>query len=132
MTTFALRDLGGSEAVESELLVDGRATGQRVAGRLLEAQFPIASENATVLLVTEDTPYEEALHIHLVNDAGAVLETITVGAPYTPGILKEPRMVSPYELAFDFQRPRRLRVHFPPKGIVRRKYLELSSGNEEL
>jgi hypothetical protein len=131
MNTFTLREVGESDT-ESELVLDGRPTGSRVAGRLLEAQFPIATENATVLLVTDDNPYEEALHIHLVNDVGTVLETITVGAPYTPGILKEPRMMSPYELAFDFQRPRRLRVHFPPKGIVRRKYLELSSGSEEL
>lgn len=58
-----------------------------VDGLRLEAQLEMANER-TLLWLTEDCPFEEALHIYLLDKGGAILDAIEAGSAYSPGILK--------------------------------------------
>lgn len=65
-------------------LPDGaRAT---VAGTVLEAAFRTPG-GCLLLWLTEDAPYDERLHIHLLDRTGAVLDGIVSSAHFTAGIL---------------------------------------------
>ncbi|GEM_PF-1608604 len=64
---------------------DGRK-GPCTFGKLIEEQFDCAGWY--LLLLTEDSPYEECLHILLLDNNCGLLDSIDIGAPYTPGILE--------------------------------------------
>lgn len=97
--------------------------------------------NGDVLLILdEDCPFEEQLHLVLVRDA-AVIDHLTIGAPYASGIFHELE-VSDQGLTFRFEsetawqvsldgQGSRIPSHLPPGarrrgGWLSRHYLSLS------
>jgi len=124
-TRFALE--GGKGEADGRLLFDGRPAA-RIAGVVLEEQRQLAidGEEAFVLFVTHGCPYEELLHIYLVDAKGEVVERLEVGGAYAPGILRDVRSLGERELAFDFQGPRRLLVKERPAGFFRKRRLEVA------
>lgn len=76
----------GSTPWQSELLCDEAAIPLLIDGILLQAQYRVGSRY--LILLTEDCPYEEALHVYLLNHAHQVLDALELGLPYTPGIVK--------------------------------------------
>ena len=74
-----------AETPMSHLLRQGRPTGVRLAGSVLEKQF--RAPQGDLLFLTEDCPYEEGLHIYLLGGESAVLDAVELGAAYAPGIL---------------------------------------------
>lgn len=70
----------------ARLALNGVALPRWLDGLQLEAQFD--NEGETLLWMTEDCPYEEGLHIYLMDATGTVLDAMEAGAPYSPGILK--------------------------------------------
>ena len=79
-------------------LPDGaRAT---VAGTVLEAAFR-THWGGLLLWLTEDVPYDERLHIHLLDKTGAVLDGIVSSAHFTAGIL-DIRAVREQSVVFTF------------------------------
>jgi hypothetical protein len=121
------------EPARSELVVDGNASGVWVDGVRLEAQFDLedGTAGAGLILTTDDTPFEEYLHIYLLAGNGHVVEKIDRGNMYTPGIVENVRVVSSHELQFDFRGPQRLLVGARPKGLFRRRRMELIEVEEE-
>ena len=67
---------------------DGRK-GPFTFGNIIEQQFECAGRS--LLLLTDDSPYEECLHILLLDENYGLLDSINIGAPYTPGILENVR-----------------------------------------
>lgn len=114
---------GSSELWSSEAKLD-----QLVPGIQLEAQFAVgnATEPLFLLLTSDDSPFEEQIHILLVDAFGSVVEQAQLGGPYAPGILKNLRIVSSEQLSFDFQGPVVVTVHPKPRGWLRRRRLDVN------
>ncbi len=72
----------------------------KTTGALLEAQF--ATGARYVLFVSEDVPFEEALHILLVDSDLSVLDSIELSADYTPGIFGNVVIAGPDIIEFSF------------------------------
>lgn len=129
---LSLRSQPG-KTIGSELMIEGQPSGIEVDGCDLEAQFEIdlGSQKRYLLLVTDDCPYEECLHIYLVGEDGIVLERLEQGNIYTPGIVQNVQVISDRELRFDFRGPQRLVVNDRPRGIVRRRHVAVTTVDEE-
>ena len=77
-TRYSLR-IGDGEPPQAELLRDGAGTGLRLDGALLEAQFERADGSA-LLLLTEDSPYDELLHVYLLDREGVLVDALEAGS----------------------------------------------------
>jgi hypothetical protein len=122
---FGLQPHPGTDASVSDLWLDGRATGHSVAGRSLEAQYRTGTFAGYVLFVTDNSPYEEGPHIHLLDVHGEPIEKVTLGRPYQSGIFEGVEVVGTDELRFSFQGSHRLVVRPSAKGIFRPHHLQL-------
>ncbi|WP_437277940.1 hypothetical protein WME90_43055 [Sorangium sp. So ce375] len=58
-----------------------------VDGVCLEAQFEL-SDGSALLWLTEDSPYDEGLHIYLLGQNGCIEDALEAGADFTAGLLK--------------------------------------------
>jgi len=88
----------GSQA--RNLSFDGHRIETVVPGRVLAAQFE--SEGLFLLLFTDDNPYEECLHVILLDEGGNLLDTVELANPYSPGMLDGLRVSSPDSVDFGF------------------------------
>ena len=77
-THYSLRVEGQSHP-QARLLRDGVATEWRVDGVLLEVQFE-HEDGSVLLLLTEDSPYDELLHVYLLDDEGALVDGLEAGS----------------------------------------------------
>jgi hypothetical protein len=73
------------ELPRSQLLWEGQPTAIRVDGVTLEHQVQLPS--GYLLFLTEDRPYEERLHIYLLDRDRHVVDGLELAAPYASGIL---------------------------------------------
>lgn len=69
-------------------------------GFVLEAQFACGTRH--LVFTTEDVPYEECLHIHLLDARLQVLDHLALSAWYSPGILRRLEIAGPRTLRFSF------------------------------
>lgn len=109
-------------------LIGAGSAPQFVPGTHIEAQYAVeaASEPSFLVLTSYNSPFEEMIHILLLDGAGRLVERAKLGRPYAPGILKELRVVSPERLTFDFQGPVAVTVHAKPRGWFRRRRLQVT------
>lgn len=77
-TRYSLR-IEDQSHPQARLLRDGVATEWRVDGVLLEAQFEQEDDSA-LLLLTEDSPYDELLHVYLLDGRGALVDALEAGS----------------------------------------------------
>jgi hypothetical protein len=98
-----------------------------VPGTVLEAQLELDDDRGFVLLLTDDRPYEETLYVVLLDRQGTMLEQLTLEQPYAPGVLEGVEIVAPAVLRFRFFAGtiHELRIHARPRGLLRRRRLEL-------
>lgn len=96
--SFSLKPID-SPLPRSELFWEGNQTPLVVDGSSLEAQYRIDSRY--LLLLTENCPYEEGLHIYLLDNAHRVLDGLELSVPYAPGTLKNLRALD-NALTFSF------------------------------
>ncbi|HYP25396.1 MAG TPA: hypothetical protein VE262_01645 [Blastocatellia bacterium] len=66
---------------------DGRALPVEVDGVILEAQFEL-SDGRVLLWLTDDSPYDEGLHVYLLGRDDRIEDSLEAGAVFVPGILK--------------------------------------------
>lgn len=85
---------------ESFLLFDGRQTGRILKGVTIEAQYRCGE--AYLLLTTEDSPFEEGLHIYFLGADYEVLDEVELSHIYTPGGLENLRVTEENALEFSF------------------------------
>lgn len=64
----------------------GRDALVRLDAAALVAQYAV-SDTRTLLVLDEDTPYEEQLHLALL-EGGEVLDHLVIGAPYATGAFR--------------------------------------------
>jgi hypothetical protein len=98
-------DLFGVERIEgetprSELLWQGRRIGVMVDGVRLEKQFEVGLRY--LVFLTEDCPYEEGLHIYLLDAERRPLDGLELSFPYTMGILGAVQPQGETALTFSF------------------------------
>jgi len=83
-----------------ELVINGKHTGQRIAGCILEAAFQC--DLGYLIFLTEDCPFEESLDIHLISLTGTLLDSARIGGMYTTGTFSNIQIHQPDTLFFDF------------------------------
>lgn len=67
-----------------QLKLQGHLTGRTLKGRKLVDQF--ASGQRYVVITDDDNPFEEVLHIYLLDLELNVLDELDLCQPYTPGV----------------------------------------------
>lgn len=100
---FALRplSLGDRDAVPVAVLADdGVETGTRLAGVVLEGQF--ACRDGFLVITSDDCPFEEAVHIHLLANDLSRSESLTIAQAYAGGIVRGLHAEGPDSIAFSF------------------------------
>jgi hypothetical protein len=124
---FSVRRLEG-DSPKSDLLWRENPVGIRVDGVSLERQLRLAP--GYLLFLTEDSPFEEGLHIYLLDDDKSVLDAVELSAPYASGILTDLVTEGDASVSFSFFGDDRWRldVHatpqragFAPLSPVKRK-----------
>lgn len=120
VTSFALRSEASVDDTDrgplSAVVRDGRDVGLTIAGATLEGQF-ILNTGEYLLLVTNNSPYEERLHLYLLDRDLRLAEKAEIGAAYTAGILRDlhPSATSDsLEFVFTNRSRFRLQVHASP------------------
>jgi len=66
---------------------NGELLGAEVEGSVMETQFELDNRNV-LIWITDDSPYDEGLHVYLIEENGSVLDALEAGADFSPGILK--------------------------------------------
>jgi len=118
--------VGEDETPRADLLVDGLPTGVTVPGTVLEAQY--RHGQSYVLLTTENIPYEEALHVVLLDHQLAPLDHLELAHTFAAGALTDVQPAGEDRLRFSFfggdrweltvmGAPRALRRHEAPTGV---------------
>ena len=97
---FALAPEEVPSPKRSELVLDGTATGKRVHGTQLVAQY--AYGDRFLLLLDEDCPYEGYLYALLLGPALEVVEQRELGVPYAAGFVTNLRVAAADALEFSF------------------------------
>ncbi|MFY3385807.1 hypothetical protein [Paracidovorax sp. MALMAid1276] len=85
---------------QSHIVRNGQPTGRQVLGAVLElaAQW----QSFYLLLTTDDTPFEELLHIHLLGADLRLLDSATLGGIYATGSFSPLDSTAPDTLRFRF------------------------------
>jgi len=84
----------------SELLLDGKPSGQILKGAVLEAAVQWHAHH--LLFLTDDVPYEEALRIVLLDEQWQVLDEAELGAAYASGSFSDLALLPPDLVRFRF------------------------------
>ena len=127
--TLKLIDEGSDiERPKSQLQVKGSLTQMVLDGAILEAC--IKCEGLYLLFVIDDIPYEEALYFYLLDGNFNMLDSASLGAPYSTGTFANLHLQPPFKAGFQFigntewtieilAQPR-MRVPFlsNPKGVM--------------
>ncbi len=100
--TFTLRVVAAHEeaAPTSELVHQGTPTGVLLAGVVLEAA--VAWNESYLLFLTDDIPFEDSLHIHLLDTYFQPLDTASLSSMYATGSFSGLTMMPPDHLALRF------------------------------
>ena len=113
---FSVARVEGS-APQSELLWEGQPTSVRVDGVTLDAQMEV--EDGYLLFLTEDSPFEEGLHIYLLDRERRILDGLELAGPYASGILRDVIREDDRAVSFSFfgDDRWRLEVNDAPQGF---------------
>jgi len=109
-------------ALNSELIWNDRLVGRVLAGAVMEAQFSLP-DGGYLLLVTDDCPFEEGLHIYLLNAWYELLEQDILGCPYTAAIVENVKVAGDNVVTFSFIGDHQVTVYDQPQilGLLGRK-----------
>lgn len=84
----------------SRLFHKGIDSGALIEGLLLQAQYECSA--GYLLLLTDDCPFEELLHIHLLDRNLRPLDQVNLGKAYEAGILSRLQVTGNDVLEFSF------------------------------
>jgi hypothetical protein len=104
---------GGTQAGQSRLCYRGHPTPLLLAGSVLERQFQCGPWY--LLLTSDNSPFEEVLHVYLIGRGPAVLDQLDLGQMYTPAVLSEVAVEGPDVLTFSFFGGDRWRLRVWPR-----------------
>ena len=113
------RDVNGATSANEttpatvRVLLDGQASRCIVGGEELEAA--IACDDKFLLVLNDGVFWEEGLNIHLLGPDLQLLDSVSMGWPYTPGILTKLSLQAPDAIEFSFPGETRWRVRVLPE-----------------
>ena len=123
----AFRIAPGLESGTKGALLFGEYPVADLWGRLVEAQFAL-DDGGYLVLATLDSPYEEELTILCLDADLHECDRLSIGQPYTPGLLQEVQLLGPARLRFRFARPEPWTLDIAPRRQLlglRTKWLHL-------
>lgn len=91
-----------SELASSELLLNGRPTGQIVTGQVLEAA--VEWEGFRLAFLTDDIPFEDMLRIYMFDASTTLVDAAVLGAMYSTGTFAALTLTPPNTMTFRFFR----------------------------
>lgn len=100
VTLRPLAAAAGEAGPVCELTVQGQVVRQPVPGAVLEAAFQ--SDGRTLVFLTDDLPFEDSLHVHLLDEGLALLDSAVLSAMYATGIFELIGSHSPRSVRFRF------------------------------
>ncbi len=71
----------------SALFQDGKPLNLKIEGEVLEGQFETKEGNILIWL-TDDSPFEEGLHVYLIDKHHNIIDSLEAGSIFSTGILK--------------------------------------------
>jgi hypothetical protein len=95
-----LGDADGDEPAKSRLIIDGSACETVVAGSCFEAA--LEGEGFYLLFLTNGNPFEDFLNIHMLDKQGSVVDSCTLGAPYSTGSFTGLKLLGEKLISFRF------------------------------
>ncbi len=129
-----------SEPQKGQIYIDNKPTNSFIDGAILEAS--IQYNNFYLAFMTDDIPYEDMLHIHLLDKKLNLLDSVTIGSPYATGSFKSLEICEPNSAKFYFMGATQWiisifpekQLHIPlfsdPKGVSRKikfsRYLKIT------
>jgi hypothetical protein len=99
-TNVTLSRLPDRDGTRSVVLISNQSVGTEVAGCVLEAA--VECTPGWLLFVTDDTPDEQMLAIHLLDRGGHLVDSAQIGGPYTTGTFTDLRLEPPSVVHFRF------------------------------
>lgn len=103
MKSGELFELTETSPQKSKLKLSGAEKTINIPGSVLEAQIEL--ENGWYLiLTTENSPYDEALHITLLDQYLEILDQVELSQGMTPGIVKNIQILDAEHMQFNFNR----------------------------
>lgn len=94
------REGNDQELPMSFAVIAGQTSEEALEGIVLEACVQYG--NQYLLFMTDDIPFEDSLHIHLLDENLNRADTATLGAPYTTGHFRNLICEDSAELTFEF------------------------------
>ncbi|TGN40325.1 hypothetical protein [Marinobacter confluentis] len=88
------------ELATSFVTIAGKTSEEPLEGTVLEACVQLG--NQYLLFLTDDIPFEDSLHIHLLDEDLERVDTATLGAPYTTGHFRNLNCVGSAGITFEF------------------------------
>ena len=67
-----------------------------------EGKLPLKTGCKYLTFMTDDTPNEDMLHIHLLNESLDVIDSATIGSMYSTGSFRNCNIQEPNTLTFNF------------------------------
>lgn len=104
-----------------EVCIDGVKTGITVPVKVLEAAVKVDADRY-LLFLTDDVPYEEALHIVLLHRKTGILEKLFLGGPYLTGSFAD-MCVSTDAVTFSFMGDTTWKVEVPEKPFLQLPFI---------
>jgi hypothetical protein len=99
--TTRLHDKGNDETEpSSEVLIAGKSSGIVVPGAILEAA--VLWDDYFLLFMTDDVPDEEMLRVLLLDDKLYLVDSVTIGSPYSTGSFSSLQLSPPNSVSFRF------------------------------
>ncbi|MGV2288488.1 hypothetical protein AAHK20_07205 [Trinickia sp. YCB016] len=80
---FRLEPLPDEAFPKSRIYIDGKPTDATIAGAYLEAS--LRWNDSFLIFTTDDVPFEETLRITLLDENLSIVDSATLGAPYSTG-----------------------------------------------
>jgi hypothetical protein len=106
-----------AERHHAQLVRDGKPLPLMLEGLRLEAQLE-GDQGEALLLLTEESPYEEGLHVYLIDSKASVVDSMEAGAPFSPAILALKQM-GEHWLEFEFFQTGTLyRLYVEPRAAL--------------
>ena len=102
---------------KSVLKISGFDKAIDCPGSVLEAQMELQN-GWYLILTTEDSPYDEALHATLLDQRFEVLDQVEVSQDMTPGIIKDLKSIGDWALQFSFNRDKPYVLEINPAGYI--------------
>jgi len=112
---FRLESIRGAEP-KARVVAANEPTGTTLDGCVLEAQYRCAQ--GFVLLTSDNTPYEEALHIRLLDSDFRVLDAVDLRQVYHSAAVRNLKVIGDDALAFSFFGDDHWHLHIDPKAHV--------------